>query len=251
MRMFNANRSLKNRLYLGGKKEEYKTCVNKAKRRYQRQEGDMLANMKRANPRGFYKLFRKTKKGGNKTNLTAQDFCRYFSDLMSNNEQTGQDERVTPESNVIFEELDIYFSEGEIQEQICKLKTQKSPGIDCLLNEMFIKCKDIFIPIFKKLFDHILSTGIYPEEWSKGIVIPVFKKGDSSDAGNYRPITLISHLAKLFTAILNNRLLKWCKTNGCLTDAQFGFKPGYSTVDAVFALHSIISDFLSRKKKLY
>ena len=112
--MFNANRSLNNRLYLAGKKEEYKTCVNKAKRRYQRQEGDMLANMKRANPRGFYKLFRKTKKGGNKTNLTAQDFCRYFSDLMSNNEQTGQDERVTPESNVIFEELDIYFSEDEM-----------------------------------------------------------------------------------------------------------------------------------------
>ena len=36
-----------------------------------------------------------------------------------------------------------------------------------------------------------------------------------------------------------------------MTDAQFGFKPGYSTVDAVFALHSIIADFLSRKKKLY
>ena len=42
-----------------------------------------------------------------------------------------------------------------------------------------------------------------------------------------------------------------CKSSDCLTDAQFGFKPGYSTVDAVFALHSIISDFLSRKKKLY
>ena len=36
-----------------------------------------------------------------------------------------------------------------------------------------------------------------------------------------------------------------------MTDAQFGFRPGYSTVDAVFALHSIVSDFLSRKKKLY
>ena len=89
-----------------------------------------------------------------------------------------------------------------IKVQISKLKTQKSPGLDCLLNEMFIKCKDVFIPILKKLFDHILNTGIYPEEWSKGAVIPVYKKGDSSDAGNYRPITLISHLAKLFTAII-------------------------------------------------
>ena len=53
---------------------------------------------------------------------------------------------------------------------------------------MFIKCKDIFIPISKKLFDHILFTGMYPEEWSKGIVIPVYKKGDASEAGNcYAP----------------------------------------------------------------
>ena len=162
-----------------------------------------------------------------------------------------QAQNVIPESHVIFEELDVSFSEEEIKVQISKLKTQKSPGLDCLLNEMFIKCKDVFIPIFKKLFDHILNTGIYPEEWSKGAVIPVYKKGDSSDAGNYRPITLISHLAKLFTAIINTRLLKWCETNDCLTDAQFGFRPGYSTVDAVFALHSIVSDFLSRKKKLY
>ena len=99
----------------------------------------------------------------------------------------------------------------------------------------------------KKLFDRILNTGIYPEEWSKGIVIPVCKKGDSSDAGNFRPITLLSHLAKLFTAILNNRLLKWCKSNDLLTDAQFGFKPGYSTVDAIFALHSIVSEYLNSK----
>ena len=112
---------------------------------------------------------------------------------------------------------------------------------------MFIKCKDIFIPIFKKLFDHILFTGMYPEEWS----IPVYKKGDDSETGNYRPITLLSHLAKLFTAILNSRLLNWCTINNCLTDAQFGFKPGYSTVDAVFALHSIVSEFLSSKQKLY
>ena len=116
---------------------------------------------------------------------------------------------------------------------------------------MFIKCKDIFIPIFKKLFDHILCTGMYTEEWSKGIVIPVYKKGDASEAGNNRPIKPLNHLAKLFTAILNNRLLKWCTINNCLTDAQFGFKPRYSTVDTVFALYPIVSEFFSRKQKLY
>ena len=116
---------------------------------------------------------------------------------------------------------------------------------------MFVKCDKIFLPILKKLFNHILKTGLYPEEWSKGIAIPLYKKGDGSDAGNYRPITLISHLEKLFTSVLNRRLLKWCEANNCLTDAQFGFRPGHGTCDAIFALQSLISEYLYKKKKLY
>ena len=155
------------------------------------------------------------------------------------------------EAECVFNELDDHFSDKEISEQIHNLKKDKAPGIDCLLNEMFIKCENIFLPILTKLFNHILSTGLYPEEWSKGIVVPIYMKGDGSDAGNYRPITLISHLAKLFTSVLNRRLLKWCETNNCLTDAQFGFRPGHSTCDAIFALHSLIVEYLSKKKKLY
>ena len=55
----------------------------------------------------------------------------------------------------------------------------------------------------------------------------------------------------MFTSVLNNRLLKWCENNSCLTDAQFGFRPGYGTVDAIFVLQTLISEFLGRKKKLY
>ena len=100
-------------------------------------------------------------------------------------------------------ELDEHFSDKKISEQIHNFKKDKAPGI----NEMFVKCENIFLPILSKLFNHILSTGLYPEEWSKGIVVPMYKKCDGSDAGNYRPITLINHLAKLFTSVLNRRLL--------------------------------------------
>ena len=51
--------------------------------------------------------------------------------------------------------------------------------------------------------------------------------------------------------MLNRRLLKWCETKNCLTDALFGFRPGHSTCDAIFALHSLIVEYLSKKKKLY
>ena len=154
----------------------------------------MLDNMKRDNPKQFYNLFRKKRKSC-KTNLNVNDLFQYFSNLMSgeHNELHGAEE-----AECVFNELDEHFSDKEISEQIHNLKKDKAPGIDGLLNEMFIKCENIFLPILTKLLNHILSTGLYPEEWSKGIVVPIYKKGDGSDVGNYRPITLISHLAKLF-----------------------------------------------------
>lgn len=58
-------------------------------------------------------------------------------------------------------------------------------------------------------------------------------------------------MAKLFTSILNNRLLDWSKTNDVITDAQFGFKPNCGTRDAIFALHSIVTNTLCKRKRLY
>jgi hypothetical protein len=84
-----------------------------------------------------------------------------------------------------------------------------------------------------------------------GIIIPVFKKGQTDDPGNYRPITLMNHIAKLFTSVLNTRLLHWSKDNDVITDAQMGFKPGYGTTDAIFVLQSIISRYVADKKRLY
>ena len=50
---------------------------------------------------------------------------------------------------------------------------------------------------------------------------------------------------------MNIRLLNWSKNNNILSDSQFGFKPGFSTVDAVFALNNIVRKSLYCKKKLY
>ena len=193
---FNRNKTFANRIYLANVKSTYKSYEAKMKRSYHRQEGNMLDNMKRKNPKQFYKFFRKKRKF-KKSNLTVEDFFQYFSNLMSGENDDPQIIQDREDTNCFFSELDENFSEAEISKQIHNLKKDKSPGIDGLLNEMFVECENVFLPIFTKLFNHILSTGVYPKDWCKGIVIPIFKKGDSEDAGNYRPITLISHLAKL------------------------------------------------------
>ena len=82
------------------------------------------------------------------------------------------------------------------------------------------------------------------------IILSVFKKGNVNDVKNYRGIRLISNLGKLFTYVLNQRLLKWSQCNDVIIDSQFGFRPGYGTVDAIFVLDSIIAQTLSISRQL-
>ena len=91
----------------------------------------------------------------------------------------------------------------------------------------------------------------FPKQWSNGIIKPIYKKGDPNEPSNYRAITLVSCLGKLYTSIVNERLKKWALQNDVITDAQFGFKADYSTIDAIFILESFISKAIREKKKMY
>ena len=119
------------------------------------------------------------------------------------------------------------------------------------MRKYFSKFCDTFTPLLLRLFNIIFDQGIFPTCWSEGIIFPSFKKGDANDTNNYRGITLVSCLSKIFTSVINSRLLKWSDENNIVSDAQFGFKPGFGTTDAIFALQSVISRTLSCNKKLF
>ena len=89
----------------------------------------------------------------------------------------------------------------------------------------------------------------YPRSWGEGILTPIFKKGNVNDAGNYRGITLINILAKIYSQLLLNRLTQWTEKHEKITINQFGFQKGKSVVDCVFILHAIIS--INTGRKLY
>jgi len=92
--------------------------------------------------------------------------------------------------------------------------------------------------------------GYFPENWSTGFVIPLHKKGSTSDVNNYRGITLLSTLGKHFTRMLNKKLVDWAENYHVYIEAQAGFRSNMSTSDNVFILHGIISHVLNSGKKL-
>ena len=85
------------------------------------------------------------------------------------------------------------------------------------------------ISLYCKVFNLVLDSGIIPESWSSGNIKPVYKnKGNPSDPDNFRAITLISCVGKLFTFILNSRLNFFANDLNIISENQDGFRKGYS-----------------------
>ncbi len=90
-----------------------------------------------------------------------------------------------------------------------------------MLNEHIKSTIDIMMPVYIKLFNKELNTGEVPEDWLVGLIVPIFKqKGSKTDCNNYRWITLLSCLGKLFTSTLNEILYIFGENNHILKEIQ-------------------------------
>ena len=79
--------------------------------------------------------------------------------------------------------------------------------------------------LYLKLFNLVFDTGHIPGAWSIGKIIPVYKqKGGPTDPSNYRPITLLSCMGKLFTTVINNRLQVYSEEHSKINNCQAGFR---------------------------
>lgn len=108
------------------------------------------------------------------------------------------------------------------------------------------------LPIYVTLFNVVFETAILSEAWIVGNILPIYKnKGNDNLPENYRPITLLSCMGKLFTSILSKRLNTYADQQNILNENQGGFRSNYSTIDNIFTLHSLIELSSMLKKKMY
>ena len=100
--------------------------------------------------------------------------------------------------------MDAPITEVEIKKCVNRLRNNKAADIDCIINEYIKNTIDLLCPLYVILFNKILDTGILPDEWLVGTIVPIYKnKGDKDDVNNYRGITLLSCMSKLFTSLIN------------------------------------------------
>ena len=148
--------------------------------------------------------------------------------------------------------LDSEITIEELKKGSYVLRPGKSTGPDPISYEMLECIVEKQPNILLKLFNSILLYNGNTPGWYKSILILLYKKGSKTEPLNYRGISLLSCVSKLFTAILNKRLLAYCIENKILKPNQLGFVPGNRCSDAHLIIQYLIQKYCHRQgNKLY
>ena len=132
------------------------------------------------------------------------------------------------------------FSISEVRNVIKRAKKKKAVGIDRIPNELLKQ--DPIAQVLTGFFQTCFETGLIPDIWRQALIHPIPKdpKKDKKVPLNYRGISLLSTVSKLYTSLLNKRILDYEELSGNLADEQNGFRPNRNCCDHIFSLTSII-----------
>lgn len=118
----------------------------------------------------------------------------------------------------------------DVIQVINSLDASKACGPDRLPTKILKMTAAFTAEPIAKLLNKSLAKGIYPSSWKKATVKPVYKgKGSPSDLKNYRPISLLPCISKIFEKIVFSKVYEHITTNDLLTERQSGYRSGHNT----------------------
>ena len=168
----------------------------------------------------------------------------YYKGLM--NEENERERRENDGERVNLEVEKI--SKEEVRENMKMMKNGKAVGPDDIPVEVWKCLGEIALEFLTKLYNRTMESERIPEEWRDSILIPIFKnKGDVQSCSKYRGIKLISHSMKLWERVVETRL----RSELTFSEQQYGFMPGKSTTDALFALRVLMEKYREGQKELH
>jgi len=143
------------------------------------------------------------------------------------------------------------FTVEEVVKCINGLPNGKSGGLDGYTYEIIKASVASMGHCLTCMYNKILKCGVFPEEWGKGMLTMIHKKGSTEDPKNYRGISLLPVLCKVFTKLLNNRLVEYAEAENMQAEEQAAYRKGYSTVDQIYVLQSLVQKQLCKKGGRY
>ena len=233
-------------------KREYRKAIRKAK---------IAANDYRisssSNPiKSMWQIINKnignSKKNIESDNLTSDDFNNYFLSIAHQLVQGIPESGTDPLDNLrnVSVPNSFSFSEvsfNEVRDIINKLKNKDSRDIYGLNVKIIKSVKNLILVPITKLVNFCIREGTFPECMKRALVVPLFKKGSKEEAENYRPISLLPILSKIFEKCMSQQIINFFEHNNLFNENQFGFRKNKNTVQGILNLISDIMDAFDRQ----
>ena len=197
----------------------------------------------RSNPKFFFsyaKQFKNTKSSINMllnndevvtdtkdmADILQAQFTSVFSDPNSEHIKPPDFPPVVPSKP--FADTDFNISDEDIITAISEIKSNSAAGPDGIPAILLKNCStQLCLPI-KLIWTESMLSGIVPSFYKNSNITPLFKKGDRAKPSNYRPVSLTSHIIKIYERILRKVVVSYLESNQILCHNQHGFRSGRS-----------------------
>ena len=181
-------------------------------------------------------------------------FCNIASDLKHTSSEGGQQNN---EDHNFYEEFlknpvsdTIFLKEVDPSEVFSTINSFRNKSTrDTKISTIKIANTSYsFTSTLAKVINKSFHEGVFPEQMKLAKVIPVHKGGTKTDIGNYRPISLLNTLSKIYEKLMHARILNFLEQNESLYENQYGFRPGRSCEHALLNAQNYILDSLNKRQ---
>ena len=138
---------------------------------------------------------------------------------------------------------------AEVEHAIKQTKGGKAAGEDKITAEMWKALGSFGVEKLTNLFNRIYDTGQFPDDLIKSVFIPLPKKPKASECGDYRLISLMPHITKIFLRVIQNRIKHVIDTE--VDEVQFGFRSGRGTREGIFCFNILAQKHIEVQKEMY
>lgn len=136
----------------------------------------------------------------------------------------------------------------EVNTIVNNLNSNTSAGIDCISTKCIKVVKNLISEELTQCINKCLRNGSFPDSLKIAKVTPIFKNGSREDPGNYRPVSVLPVISKIFEKILHKRLFQYLDSIHFLSERQYGFRPKSNTLSATVDLVTEIKLKIDQKQ---
>ncbi|CAM4371744.1 unnamed protein product [Caretta caretta] len=172
----------------------------------------------------------------------AQYLNKYFASVFNKAKEDLRDNGSMTNGN---EDMGVDITISEVEAKLKQLNGTKLGGADNLHPRILKELAPEIASPLARIFNESVNSGVVPYDWRTANTVPIFKKGEKSDPGNYRPVSLTSVVCTVLEKILKEKVVKDIEVNGKWDKIQHGFTKGRSCQTNLIFFEKV-TDFLDK-----